>query len=111
MHTREVVFETSSLSPSYETPIRAGDKRETDENDDDDDGDETNFEEDVRKFGSTQFGSVASPYLAPYLYNKRFLYRQYGSMKEGNVFKIGDSSLTLDEQSDIRIQGKNLWEQ
>jgi hypothetical protein len=62
----------------------------------------------VRKLGSREFGSAASPYLTPYLYNKRFLYRQYSIKKEGNVFKIGDSTLTLDEQSNIHITGKEI---
>jgi hypothetical protein len=55
----------------------------------------------VKQFGSSQFGSMASPYLTPYLYNKRLLDRQCGIRKEGNVFKIGDSTLTVDEHSNI----------
>ena len=56
-------------------------------------------------------------YLTPYLYEKSFLKTQYGISKEGDAFTIGDSSLTVDSDSDITNKWKHfrgtqdLWEQ
>jgi len=42
--------------------------------DDDDDYDEDNFVEDeAREYGTENFGPVASPYVMPYVYKRRFL--------------------------------------
>jgi hypothetical protein len=43
-------------------------------NDEDDVADDyESVDEDVRTFGKRNFGAIAYPYLAPNLYNKRFL--------------------------------------
>ena len=59
---------------------------------------------------------MASPYLTPYLYNRRFLVKQYGIRRDGGTFMIGNSAVSVDETSDITINGKRfkgtkgLWE-
>jgi hypothetical protein len=58
-----------------------------------------------RRFGREQFGEIASPYLTPDVYNKRFLDKQYGLRKERGNFKIGDSVVTVDIDSDVYIKG------
>jgi hypothetical protein len=108
--SREDVPETSPAT-SYETPKRTDDSDE-EENEDDD----KYIEEDVQKFGREHFGTLASPFLTPYLYQKKFLDKQYGIRREGNVFMIGDSTVTVDEDSNISIKGREfkgtpgLWE-
>ena len=102
----------------YETPKRPP-------SDDDDDGvvdhdenaaDGTSVEKDAQQYVREKFGAVADSYLTPYLYKRNFLDTQYGICKEGNVFMIGDSQRTVDEDSDITIKGKDfrgtqgLWE-
>ena len=50
--------------------------KEDDGEDDYDDDD--NFEEDeAREYGRENFGPVASPYLMPYVYNRRTIDTQY----------------------------------
>jgi len=59
---------------------------------------------------------VADSYLNPYLHKSSFLDTQYGIRKEGDVFMIGDSQVSVDTDSDITNKGKHfrgtqgLWE-
>ena len=72
--------------------------------------------EDVESFGRENVGTISSPYIVPYFYNKRFLDTQYGIRKVGDSFMIGDSAIRVDTDSDITIKGqefrgtKGLWE-
>jgi len=45
--------------------------------DDDDDDDNVFVEEDAQAFGRENVGPIASPYIVPYLYNRRYLDTQY----------------------------------
>ena len=99
----------------YETPKRpSSDGGVVD--DDDDVADGTSVEKDAQEYVREKFGAVADSYLTPYIYKRSFLDTQYGIRKEGDVFMIGDSQLTVDEDSDITIKGKDfrgtqgLWE-
>ena len=85
----------------YETP-----KREPVREDNDDYEDEV-LEEDAKAFGRENLGSVASPYLMPYAYKRRFHDTQYGILKDGDIFKIGDSSVLVD-QDGITIKEKEF---
>jgi len=107
---------STSKEVKYETPTHRP-FPELEEDDDDDVDDDDNFaEEDVQAFGKENVGTIASPYIVPYFYNKRFLDTQYGIRKVGDSFKIGDSDVLLDTDSDITIKGqefrgtKGLWE-
>ena len=59
---------------------------------------------------------MADPYLNPYDSKRSFLDTQYGIRKEGDVFMIGDSQVSVDRDSDITVKGKHfsgtqgLWE-
>jgi hypothetical protein len=73
--------------------------------------------EHVRTFGRENFGELASPYLTPYVYNKRFLDKQYGIPKEADgTFMIVNAPLSVENDSNITIYGKHpngtrgLWE-
>ena len=59
------------------------DRVEDDDDDDDDEyDDDDNFVEDeAREYGSENVGPVASVYLMPYVYKRRFLDTQYGVRK------------------------------
>jgi hypothetical protein len=52
----------------------------------------------------------------PYVYEREFLDTQYFIFKEGDMFKIGDSALLVDQDGDITIKVKEfrvsegLWE-
>jgi hypothetical protein len=111
------IFESApSTSQQLETPVKRvqGDDEKSD--DDDDDDDDVYIEPEVQQFGREQFGEIASQYLAPYVYNKRFLDKQYGLRKERCNFKIGVSLVTVDVDSDVHIKGQifkgteGLWE-
>jgi len=91
----------------------------SDENDDDDDdGDDDFVKGEKRAFGRENVGPIASPYILPYLYNRRrrHLDTRYGFRKDGDSLKIGDSTVLVDTDSDITIRGKEfrgttgLWE-
>jgi hypothetical protein len=108
---------SSSLSATevFETPKRPASSDDValvaTGDDDDDGGDAGDYEtiaEDVRAFGRRNFGAIASPYLTPYLYNRRFLDQKYGIRGDGGIFMIGDSAVTVDAASDITIKGKTL---
>lgn len=77
-----------------------------------DDGDETNVEgeevEVVKQFGRKQFGELASPFRAPDRKNWRYLDTQHGIRKEGDNFEIGDSMGTIDNNSNIVINGETI---
>jgi len=83
---------------------------------DDDDDDDVFVEEDARAFGRENVGPIASPYIVPYLYNRRYIDTQYGIRKDGDSFKIGESTVLVDPYSDITIKGREfkgttgLWE-
>jgi len=72
--------------------------------------------EDVQALGRENVGTIASPYIVPYFYNKRFLDTQYGIRKVGDSLMIGDYAILVDTDSDITIKGqefrgtKILWE-
>jgi len=71
--------------------------------DDDDDDDNVFVEEDAQPFGRENVAPIASPYIVPYLYNRRYLDTQYGLRKDGDSFKIGDSTVLVDPDSNITI--------
>ena len=95
----------------YEPP-----KEERLEDDDDSDDDDYFVEVGAREYGRENVGPVASPYLMPYDYKRRFLDTQYGVRMEGGMFMIGDSPIVVDTDGDITIKGrvfkgsKGLWE-
>ena len=85
----------------YETP-----KREPvrEDNVHDDDYDDEFLEEDAKRLGRENLGPVAGLYLVPYLYKSRFHDTQYGTRKDGDTFKIGDSKLLVHQDGDITIK-------
>ena len=74
------------------------------------------LKEDAKRFGRENVGSVSSPYLMPYVYKRRFLDTQYGTRKDGDTFKIGDTLVLVDQDGDITIKenefrgSEGLWE-
>ena len=55
-------------------------------------------------------GTIASPYIVPYFYNKRFLDTQYGIRNVGDSFMIGDLAILVDTDVDITIKGLEFSE-
>ena len=72
------------------------------------DEDDDYVEDEAKRYGRKEFGAVASSYLLPNLYNRRFLDTQYGIRKDGDTFMIGDSTLTVDRDGDITVKGKHF---
>jgi len=71
-------------------------EEEEDDEDDDDYEDDDNFVEgEARAYGRENVGPVASPYMMPYVYKRRFLDTQYGVRKDGDRFMIGDSPIVV----------------
>jgi len=82
---------------------------EISDNDNDDDDDNNVFvEEDAQAFARKNVGPIASPYIVPYLYNRRYLDIQYGLRKDGDSFKIGDTTVLVDPDRDITIKGREF---
>jgi len=115
----EAVPSTSASTPEvlYETPkprFTIGELSEDNDDDDDDDEGDTRASSNKRE----NVGSIASPYILPYLSNRhpRHLDTRYGNRKDGDTFKMGDSTVLVDTDSDITIKGKEfrgttgLWE-
>jgi len=94
----------ASTSPVYETrKPRLTIGEISDDNDDDDDDDDNDF---VKGY-TWAFGS---PYILPCLSKRRrsHLDTGYGTRKDGDSFKIDDSTVLVDTYSDITIRGKEL---
>ena len=78
---------------------------EEDNEDDDEYDDDDNFVEgEARTYGRENVGPVASPYMMPYLYKRRFLDTQYGVRKNGDRFMICDSPIVVVTGGDITIK-------
>jgi len=81
-----------------------------------DDDDDDFVEEDARAFGKDNVNPTASPYILPYLYKRLYVDTQFGISKDGDSFKIVDSTVLVGTDSDITIKGKEfrgttgLWE-
>jgi len=103
------------IRPSQEIKCETP-KREPVRQDNDDDDDDGFLEEDVKRFGRENVGSVASPYKMPYVYKRRFIDTQYRIRKDGGTFKIGDSLMLVDQDGAITIKenefrgSEGLWE-
>jgi len=106
---------STSKEVVYETPIHRS-FPQLEEYDEDDDDDDDFAEKNIQQFGRENVGTIASPYIVPYFYNKRLLDTQYGIRKVGDSFMIGDSAVIVDTDRDITIKGqefrgtKGLWE-
>ena len=77
-----------------------------DDDDDDVSTDDQPIEREVIDFGAMTVGALASPYVAPYLYEskRRGLDTVNGIRREGGVFMIGDSQLGVDHDGNIHIK-------
>ena len=64
-------------------------------------------EAETRKYARKSFGAIASPYLSPYVHKSGILDAEYGLRKVGDEFFIGNSDVTVDENSDF-ISGINI---
>ena len=60
-----------------------------------------------KHYGMAHFGETASPYLTAYLYNRRFLDKDYGIRKEEDgTFMLGNSPVSVDAQSNVIVHDK-----
>ena len=108
---RDVIYETLTSHPALSI------KRDID-NDDDVSTDDQQIEREVLDFGAMTVGALASPYMSPYLYESksRGLDTEYGIRREGGVFMIVDSQISVDRDGNIHIKDvefpatKGLWE-
>jgi hypothetical protein len=113
---REDIFESAPSTSQKETQVKRVRDNDVEKSEDVDDYYDVFDETKVRRFGREQSSEIASPYLTPYVYNRRFLYKQYGLREEKGNFKIGDSLVSLDVDSNVHIKGhifkrtEGLWE-
>ena len=104
----EVIYEASTPQPST--------KRDFD--DDDDVSTDDRVEPHVLDYGAMTVGTLASPYVSPYLYEskRRGHDTEYGIRRNGDGFMIGDSRVGVDHDANIHIKNvefpatKGLWE-
>jgi hypothetical protein len=94
----ENVYESTPKRPKFEIEV------DNDDNDDDNDA----AEEEVKDFGRKNFGEIASPYLKPYLYLRPFLDKQYGIRRDIGRFMIGNSTLSVDDASNMSLKGRHF---
>ena len=89
----------TSSSPSsdveFETPNKAVVEIQDDDNDD---ADVTEAEEKVKLFSRKHYGEIASSFLSSYLRDTRLLDTQCGIRREGDNFKIGNATVTIDNE-------------
>ena len=77
------------------------------EDDDDEYDDDDNFVEVVaREYRRENVGPVASPYLMPYFYKRRFHDTKYGVRKDGDIYMKGDFPILVDTDGDITIKDR-----
>jgi len=111
--TEVVAIPSTSLGPAalYETPKPMSTIGEiSDDYYDNDDGDDDFVKGDTRSFGREKVGPIASTYILPYLSKRqrRHLETRYGIRKDGDSFKMGESTVLVDTDSDITIKGKEF---
>jgi len=64
-------------------------------------------EPEVAEFSTKHFGSVASPYVSSYAFRVRNVNKDFGIRREADgTFKIDTSTVDIDPQSNVYIQGK-----
>jgi len=64
-------------------------------------------EPEVTEFSTKHFGSVASPYGLYYAFHVRNVDKVFGIRREADgTFKIGTSTVDIDPQSNVYVQGK-----
>ena len=51
---------------------------------------------------------MASPFLSPYLKDTKLLDTRYGIRREGDHFKIGNATVTIDNMSNLIVRGKQF---
>jgi hypothetical protein len=111
-HLEEVipVLPSTSSTPSsdviIETPRRA--VAEIQDSGDEGNGDLAETEAKIQLFSKKQYGPLASPFLSPYLKESRLLDTEYGIRREGEDFKIGNATVTVDNMSNLTIKGKQF---
>jgi len=59
-------------------------------------------------YGRENVGPIASPYLIPYGYKRRFLDTQYGIRKDGDLFMIGDSPIVYIQRETSQLRKECL---
>jgi len=60
----------------------------------------------VKAFSEQQFGRVASPYIASYVFHRADVDRDYGMRRDvDGKFRIGNSVVKIDHKSNVIIQG------
>lgn len=121
---KRLVFDTPPPPPPLEDvyehiPVATA-KAEEEEDEEEDDEYELPGTElaEIAEYGKQHFGKLASPYIAPYFHNRRFLDQTYGIYRDENdgSFMIGNSPVEVDGQSNVIIQGnvyrgtQGLWE-
>jgi len=85
----------------YETPKRSVEEEEEEE------GAGYVSEPEVTEFSTKHFGSVASPYISSYAFRARNVDKDFGIRREADgSFKIGNSTVEIDPQSNVYVQGK-----
>ena len=89
----------------YETP-----KRSEEEEEEEEEGAGYVSEPEVAEFSTKYFGLVASPYVSSYAFRARNVDKDFGIRREADgSFKIGNSTVEIDPQSKVYVQGKIIW--
>ena len=65
-------------------------------------------EEKLKQLGRKHNGELAGPFLSPYLKDMKLLDTRYGILREGDHFKIGNATVTIDNGSNLIVRGKQF---
>ena len=62
----------------------------------------------VKAFSEQQFGAVASPYVATYVFRTGSIEKEFGLRRDvDGTFRIGNAEIEIDQHSNVFVQGKS----
>ena len=94
------------LNRAYESVFAAPIKRSLSMESDEDEASHVAGDATVKAFSEQEFGAVASPYMASYVFRAADVDKDYGMRRDvDGKFGIGNSALQIDSNSNVIVQG------
>jgi len=65
----------------------------------------------VKAFSEQNFGAVASPYVAAYVFRTGNVHKNFGMRRDvDGTFRIGDADVEIDQDSNVVVHGNHIRE-